>query len=79
VTVTTSFGRSATSAADRFTFEQACVVPKLKGKSLEDAKKALRKAHCRLGKVTGSGHVKHQSRKRGPDLAAGTKVGVVLA
>jgi hypothetical protein len=29
-----------------------CVVPKLKGKSLEAAKSALKKAHCKTGAVT---------------------------
>ena len=29
-----------------------CVVPKLKGKTLRKARKALRKAHCKLGTVT---------------------------
>ena len=81
VTVTTPFGRSTTSTADRFTFEQVCVVPKLTGKTLKAAKKALRKAHCGLGKVTGpkTGKVRHQSRKRGKSLPAGTKVNVTLA
>jgi beta-lactam-binding protein with PASTA domain len=30
----------------------ACTVPKLKGKKLAAAKKALKKAHCAVGKVT---------------------------
>ena len=59
-----------------------CVVPKLKGKTLKQAKKALKKAHCRLGKVTGKkkkhGHVKKQGRKRGKVFPAGTKVSIKL-
>jgi hypothetical protein len=64
VTITTLGGRSVTTTADRFTFEQVCVVPKLKGKKLKAAKRALRKAHCGLGKVSGprTGRVKHQAR-----------------
>lgn len=73
-------GQSATSAADKFTFVQVCVVPKLKGKKLKAAKKALRKAHCSLGKVKGprAGKVKHQSRKARTILPAGTKVNIKL-
>jgi beta-lactam-binding protein with PASTA domain len=56
-------------------------VPKLKGKTLKAAKKALKNAHCGLGTVTGpkTGTVKHQSRKRGKTLPAGTKVNITLA
>ena len=38
-----------------------CIVPKLKGKKLGAAKIALRKAHCRVGKVT---HVKSTRKHR---------------
>ena len=59
-----------------------CVVPKLKGKTLKKAKKALKKAHCRLGKVHGRhrkhGHVRKQKPKRGRKFPAGHKVNIWL-
>ncbi|MBV9311387.1 MAG: PASTA domain-containing protein [Solirubrobacterales bacterium] len=59
-----------------------CVVPRLKGKTLKKAKKALKRAHCKLGKVTGRkrkhGHVKKQKPKPGKVLAAGSKVSIKL-
>jgi hypothetical protein len=82
ITVSTPRGLTAVSAADRFKFNQVCVVPKLKGKTLKAAKKALKKAHCRLGKVRPKGQttgtVKHQSRKPRKVLKAGSKVNVKL-
>ncbi|MGB7587801.1 MAG: PASTA domain-containing protein [Solirubrobacterales bacterium] len=63
VGITTVAGRSVVAAADKFTYK-ACVVPKLKGKALKVAKKRLRKAGCKLGKVKG-------------DLSAGGKATVV--
>ncbi len=69
-------------AADRFTFVKRCVVPKLKGKKLKAAKKALKKAHCSLGKVkpqgTKTGKVKKQKPKGGAVLPAGSKVNIKL-
>jgi hypothetical protein len=58
-TLTTDRARSATA-----TFERelpACVVPKLKGKTLRTAKRALRKAHCRSGKIS----YRYSRRKKG--------------
>jgi len=62
-----------------------CVVPKLGGKKLAAIKKSLRKAHCKLGKVTRKhkhgrkqGHELSQSFKPGKHKPAGTKVNVVL-
>jgi hypothetical protein len=80
ITVAALGGQSATSAADHFTFNQPCVVPKLKGKKLKAARKALKQAHCGVGKVKGpkTGRVKHQSRKRGKSLPTGTKVNITL-
>ena len=73
-------GQSATSAADRFRFVKKCVVPKLKGKTLKKARKALKKAHCKLGKVKGpkgkNARIKKQKPKPGKVLAAGSKVRV---
>jgi hypothetical protein len=65
-----------------------CVVPKLKGKTLGRAKKLLRRAHCRLGKVHRPKPPKHRKRpalvvtKTSPGARAsrpnGTKVGLTL-
>jgi len=78
VTVTTPAGTSPTVRSDRFKYE-ACVVPKLKGKKLAAARKALTKADCKLGKVKGKGKVKSQNPKPGKVKLPGTKVGVKLA
>jgi hypothetical protein len=69
-----------------------CVVPKLVGLTLKKAKKALKKAHCRLGKVTKrkAKRVKGKKRpKRGTVVAqrpkprttrlAGSKIALVVA
>jgi len=60
----------------------ACVVPKLKGKTLKTATKALTKAECKLGKVKGkkgkNAKVKKQSPKSGTVLSPGAKVSVKL-
>ena len=80
ISVTTPAGQTAPSASDHFTFVKKCVVPKLKGKKLKKAKKALKKAHCRLGKVRGKhrkhGKVKRQKPKPGTILPAGSKVNI---
>jgi PKD domain/PASTA domain len=58
-------------------------VPKLKGKKLKAARRGLKRAHCRLGKVKGQkskrAKVKKQSPKAGKVLAPGSKVSVKLA
>jgi hypothetical protein len=63
------------------TFKVLCVVPKVKGKTLRAAKRAIRKAHCSVGKVTRAfsarvkkGRVISQKPKPGKKLAAGSKV-----
>jgi hypothetical protein len=65
--------------------EAHCIVPKLKGKKLKAAKTKLKAANCKLGKVTRkkdvtarSGKVVRQGAKPGKELAAGTKIKVVL-
>jgi hypothetical protein len=80
VTVSVGNSQSATTANDRFTFVQVCVVPKLAGEMLKKAKRSLKKGHCSLGRVIGShaGKVKHQSKKPGKILAAGSKVSIKL-
>jgi hypothetical protein len=61
-----------------------CVVPSLKGDSLDGARSALRKAHCKLGRVTAphGGHgalvVTGQSLKRGTKHPGETAVRVTL-
>jgi hypothetical protein len=78
VTVRTPGAQTPLAAADRFNFVQVCVVPTLTGKTLKGAKRALTKAHCKLGKVKAEGHttgkVSHQSRQSGTVLPAGSKV-----
>jgi uncharacterized delta-60 repeat protein len=61
--------------------QAACVVPKLKGKTLRAAKRSLTKAHCAVGKLTRSfsakvkkGRVIASKPKPGKTLAQGAKV-----
>ncbi len=75
VTATTIAGTSATTKADRF-FYEGCVVPKLKGKKLKDAKRILGRADCKVGKVT---RIVSKPKKAGKVLKQGTKPGKVLA
>jgi Glycoside hydrolase family 44/PASTA domain len=62
-----------------------CKVPKLTGLTLKKAKAKLKKARCRLGKVTKKRSAKRKGRviaqkpKRGSVRKAGTKVSVVLS
>ena len=61
------------------THAKHCVVPNVKGKTRNTAKKRLRAADCRLGKVTGRGRkVKNEQPKVGTVLPAGSKVNVKL-
>jgi PASTA domain/Divergent InlB B-repeat domain len=57
-----------------------CVVPKVKGKRVKKAKKRLRNADCRLGKVKGQkgGKVKKQKPKPGTVLPVDSTVKVTL-
>jgi hypothetical protein len=52
-----------------------CVVPRLRGKKLGAAKIALRKAHCRVGKVT---HVKSTRRHRNRVISQSPRPGAHL-
>jgi uncharacterized delta-60 repeat protein len=75
------------------TFEQVktpppplCIVPKVKGKTLKAAKRAIKRAHCSVGKVTRAfsakvkrGRVISQKPKPGRKLAAGSKVRLTLS
>jgi subtilase family serine protease len=82
--VTMSQARSVTAT---FTLKPApaCVVPKLKGKTLVAAKSALSHAHCTAGKVTKKfssvkkGRVISQKPKAGTQLPGGSKVNLVLS
>ena len=78
---------SATSGVPSFSTNDApspkvmCVVPKLKGKTLAAARKAIGKAHCGVGKITkvksskkNKGHVISQSPTPGKHLKKGSKV-----
>jgi len=62
-----------------------CRVPALKGLPLARARKALTKAHCKLGRVRRPKHargllvVERQSHRSGTKLAAGAHINVVLA
>jgi uncharacterized repeat protein (TIGR02543 family) len=63
-----------------------CVVPKLAGKTLTAARKALKKAKCRAGKTTRvssrkvrSGRVVRSGRKAGASLPTNTKVSLVVS
>ena len=81
VTVTTLAGTSPTVRADRY-FYEGCVVPKLKGKKLKPAKKALGRADCKLGKVKRAegkpDKVIKQNPKPGKVLKSGSKVSVTV-
>jgi hypothetical protein len=78
VTATTLAGTSEAGRRDRFTYE-GCVVPRLKGKTLAASRTALRRANCRLGKVTGKlGKVARQTPAAGRVLAPGARVKVKL-
>jgi serine/threonine-protein kinase len=71
-----STNRTATA-----TFSKLCVVPKVKGKKLAKAKRAIRSHHCALGKVRKAysrtvleGRVISQKPKAGSHRAPGAKV-----
>ncbi len=84
ISVTTLAGTSAPPGAGRFTY-QACVVPNLKKNKLKAAKKRLRNAGCKLGKVkkldgatAKTGKVTKQSPKPKMVKVPGAKVNVTL-
>jgi hypothetical protein len=76
---------SAASVSATFTRRLVCIVPKVKGKTLKAAKRALTGAHCRPGKVkkkfstVRTGRVISQRPKPGRHLAAGGKVNLVVS
>lgn len=84
VTVTTVAGAAA--AAQPFKYEGCLVPKKLNGKKLKPAKRKLRKADCRVGKIkkrgdatAKTGKVVKVRPKPGRLLAPGAKVNLVLA
>jgi uncharacterized delta-60 repeat protein len=75
-TVSMNAARSVTA-----TFKALCVVPKVKGKKLLAAKRALKKAHCSVGKVTKvfsarvrKGRVISPRPRAGKKLAPGARI-----
>ncbi|HEX5608516.1 MAG TPA: PASTA domain-containing protein [Solirubrobacterales bacterium] len=83
IRVTTLAGAASPVAA--FAVE-ACTVPNVKGKSLKAAKKRIRKAGCKIGKLkklngatAKSGEVRKTNPKAGKNVPPGTKVRITLA
>lgn len=84
ITVTTLAGTSAAARGDRFSY-QGCVVPKLRNLKLSKAKRSIRNAGCKVGKLTvrkgvtaATGKVKQQSPQPKSVRATGTKVKLTL-
>jgi len=82
VSVTTISGTAVLPGAFTYT---ACIAPDLVGKKLKGAKKRIRKAGCKVGKVkflggatAKTGRVTKQNPKAGKVLAAGSKVNIKL-
>jgi hypothetical protein len=79
--------RSAREAAERAAAlgHERCAVPRLHGDSLAAARRALRRVHCDLGRVTvprshhGALIVVRQSVRAGRIIAGGAKVAIVMA
>ena len=87
LTVTDDFGAVGTTSKMLTVAKPiACVVPKLKGKTLRAAKRALKKAHCGLGKVghkhsshVRKGHVIGSSPKAGSHRKRGARVSLSVS
>ena len=64
---------------------KTCVVPKLVGKTLKQAKRALTRAGCKVGKTTKAkskkrkGRIVKQRYKAGTKLPAGTKIPIAIS
>jgi hypothetical protein len=75
----------AQSVHASFAKKLACIVPKLKGKKLRAAKRALRKAHCQTGKITRKyskvrrGRVISERPRPGKHLPVGAKVKLAVS
>jgi hypothetical protein len=78
---------AASSVARSFTVARPpCFVPKVTGKKLAAAKTAIKRKHCRTGKVgyaystkTAKGRVISQSRRAGRVLRPGAKINLVVS
>lgn len=89
VVVTASNGAGSASAASGLTRpasrKQFCVVPRVQGRKMAAAQKAIRRAHCRVGRVRKarsqrpSGRVIKQTPRAGKRLPLGAKVNLVVS
>ena len=75
---------SGTGLAAPILAVKECRVPKLKGKTVRQARRALKKRNCRLGKVTRRGggrrgRIRASRPKAGSVRAAGTRVRVIVS
>jgi hypothetical protein len=72
------------AAAEVAVHVTSCVVPALRGHTLSAARRALEKAHCRIGEVRRPDHhrgalvIVGQSIRRGRKLAGGTAIAVTM-
>jgi len=67
------------SGTERASGPNRCVVPDLKGKTVRNARRALIRAACTLGKVEGRGNrVLRQSRPGGRSVPRGSTVSIVV-
>jgi beta-lactam-binding protein with PASTA domain len=77
--------KQAQSATAIFRQKLDCIVPKVVGKSLKIARRKIRQAHCRTGKITHGhsrarkGRVISQRPRARKHLRDGSKVNVVLS
>src|SRR5262249_9762442 len=83
---TTPGGTTPGGGTTKTTNKSQCVVPSLKGKTVTQAKKALSKAHCKLGKVSRKkvkkakkGRITAQAVKARTKRIANTKISVTVA
>jgi hypothetical protein len=76
---------NAQAVGAKFAKQTICLVPKVKGKKLKRAKRALRQAHCRPGKIrhrysrAKKGHVIAQKPRPHRHLRKGAKVNLVVS
>jgi Glucodextranase, domain B len=69
---------NTTKATVALTRIRQCVVPRLKGKKLSSARRALRRSHCKLGKVK-KAYRTHLTGKRGHRIRVPFKTGRIIA
>jgi beta-lactam-binding protein with PASTA domain len=73
-TATNDAGLRSTSTL-KFSVTGTCKVPKLKGKTLAAAKRALKHAHCKLGKTKPAHPSNHQKVTKSSPKAGARKIG----